>query len=84
MGTRMSTREFPTTNAGATVDSYRTFIWELAKNFTNSNEEARAAVVEMHADIERCSEMAEQPPSNEDRLIARIAWRRLVKYLQEH
>jgi hypothetical protein len=37
----------------------------------------------MQADIERCGGKAQHLPSNEDRLIAGIAWRRLVKYVRD-
>jgi hypothetical protein len=67
----------------AVADSYRSFILELAVKFTNSKEEAEAAVREMQADIERCGGKTQQFPSNEERLIAGIAWRRLLKYVRD-
>ena len=64
------------------ADAYKDFIWALAQKFTNTPEEAKAAVHEMFADIQRCAERGVLVTSNEDRLIARIAWRRLIKFLQ--
>ena len=64
------------------ADAYNDFIWALAKKFTNSPEEAKAAVQEMFTDIQRCAEKGLLITSNEDRLVARIAWRRLIKFLQ--
>lgn len=70
----------PTQNDPA--DPYSEFIYELARKFTNSAEEAEAAVQEMNADIQRCSENEISLLKNEDRLIDRIAFRRLIKFLQ--
>jgi DNA-directed RNA polymerase specialized sigma24 family protein len=64
------------------ADTYKDFIWALARKFTNSPEEAKAAVQEMFADIQRCAEKGDLITSNEDRLVARIAWRRLIRFLQ--
>ena len=64
------------------ADAYEDFIWALAQKFTNTPEEAKAAVHEMFADIRRCAERGVLATSNEDRLVARIAWRRLIKFLQ--
>lgn len=61
---------------------YNEFVWALAQKFTNSPEEAKAAVQEMSADIERCAERGVLVRSDEDRLVARIAWRRLLRFLQ--
>jgi hypothetical protein len=63
-------------------DSHAEFVWKLARKFTNSNEEAMAAAEEMFADIRRCAEEAEEMPPIEERLTARIAFRRLLKLLQ--
>jgi len=62
--------------------SHNEFVWALAQKFTNSPEEAKAAVQEMSADIERCAERGVLVKSDEDRLVARIAWRRLLRFLQ--
>ena len=70
----------PTQNNPA--DPYGEFIHELARKFTNSPEEAEAAVQEMNADIQRCSEKGIRLLKNEDRLIERIAFRRLIKFLR--
>jgi len=64
------------------VYSYDDFVWKLARRFTNSNEEAEAAVEEMFTDIRRCAEGGEREPPIETRLTARIAFRRLLKFLQ--
>jgi ribosomal protein S20 len=64
------------------TEFHNDFVWALAKKFTNSPEEAEAAVQEMLGDIQRCAEKGIIVKSNEERLIARIAWRRLLKFLQ--
>lgn len=64
------------------IDPYKDFIQDLARKFTNSPEEADAAVQEMMTDIQQCGEKGILARSNEDRLVARIAWRRLLKFLQ--
>jgi hypothetical protein len=68
------------------TDSYNEFIWALARKFTNSADEAEAAVKEMQSDIERCAKERTGLPSKEDKIedkiIAQIAWRRLLKFLQ--
>ncbi len=63
------------------TDSYNDFIWALARKFTNSAEEAEAAVKEMQSDMEQCSKERTRQPSNEDQIISQIAWRRLLKFL---
>ena len=63
-------------------DSHDDFVWKLARKFTNSNEEAAAAAEEMFADIRRCAEGDDRVPPIESRLTARIAFRRLLKFLQ--
>jgi hypothetical protein len=67
---------------GTVPEAYNAFIWELAKRFTNSGEEAEAAVREMLIDIHRCAESASAEVPIEKRLTARIAFRRLLKLLQ--
>ena len=64
------------------TDAYSKFIWDLAQKFTNSDEEARAAVEEMRSDIRHCAEDGVAAVTNEDRLISEIAWRRLKKFLE--
>ena len=64
------------------VGSYNEFVWALAQKFTNSREEAQAAVQEMQTDIQRCAERGVFIPSNEDHLVALISWRRLLRFLQ--
>lgn len=64
------------------IDAYGNFIWALARKFTNSPEEAEAAVQEIFIDIWRYAERADQAQSPENLLIALIARRRLIKYLQ--
>lgn len=63
-------------------ETYNDFIWALAKKFTNSPEEAEAAVQEMVTDIEQCADKGVLARTSGDRLIARIAWRRLLQFLQ--
>ena len=64
------------------TESYNEFIWALARKFTNSNEEAEAAVKEMQSDIEECARERTRQPSMEEEVIAQIAWRRLLNFLQ--
>ena len=64
------------------IDTYGNFIWALARKFTASREEAEAAAQEIFNDIWRYAERADQPQSAESVLIALIARRRLIKYLQ--
>ena len=61
------------------VDVYNKFIWDLARNFTASDEEAKAAVEEMRADIRYCAENGVVVTTIEDRLTSEMAWRRLKK-----
>ena len=63
------------------TDTSNEFIWALARKYTNSAEEARAAVEEMQADINQCAEKGERATTNKDLLIARIARQLLKKFL---
>jgi hypothetical protein len=63
------------------TDAYDEFIWALARKFTNTAEEAEAAVKEMRLDMEQCAKERTRQPSNEEQLVAQIAWRRLFKFL---
>lgn len=64
------------------IDNYGNFIWALAQTFTVSNEEAEAAAQEIFIDIWRYGKRGEKKQSAENVLIALIARRRLIKYLQ--
>ena len=64
------------------IDTYGNFIWALAKKFTHSTEEAEAATQEIFIDIWRYSERTDKTQSVEEKLIAMIALRRLIKHLQ--
>ncbi len=64
------------------IDNYGNFIWALARKFTNSTEEAEAATQEIFIDIWRYAEHTDKSQSAESVLIALIARRRLIKYLQ--
>ncbi len=64
------------------VDAYGNFIWALARKFTASTEEAEAAAQEIFTDIWRYSECVDKSQSTESVLIALIARRRLIRYLQ--
>ena len=66
----------------AAAHPYDDFVWKLARKFTSSNEEAVAAAEEMFTDIRRCAEGGERTPPIESRLTARLAFRRLLKFLQ--
>ncbi len=63
------------------IDSYGSFIWALARKFTNSTEEAEAATQEIFIDIWRYSLRTDKSQSDENLLIALIARRRLIKRL---
>jgi RNA polymerase sigma-70 factor (ECF subfamily) len=65
----------------ACIDTYGNFIWALARKFTNSTEEAEAAVQEIFLDIWRYSISGDKTQSIEEKLIALIAFRRLIKNL---
>lgn len=64
------------------IDTYGNFIWALARKFTRSREEAEAAAQEIFIDIWRYAEHGDHPQSGENLLVAMIARRRLIKYLQ--
>lgn len=64
------------------AESYNSFVWALATKFTSSREEAEAAVKEMLSDIKRCAESSVDEPPIENRLTARLAFQRLLKFLQ--
>ena len=64
------------------IDTYGNFIWALAKKFTASTEEAEAAAREIFIDIWQYSERTGSTQPDEEKLIAMIALRRLIKQLQ--
>lgn len=59
------------------LDTYGNFIWALAKKFTATTEEAEMAVEEIFNDIWQYR--ARRPRSIEEKMIAMIALRRLMK-----
>ena len=65
------------------VDTYGNFIWALARKLTASTEEAEAATEEIFIDIWRYCESAGDAQSIEEKLIAMIALRRLIKPSQQ-
>ncbi len=66
------------------IDTYGNFIWALARKLTASREEAEAATQEIFIDIWRyCEEGARNTQSIEEKLIAMIALRRLIKPSQQ-
>ena len=64
------------------LDTYGNFIRALAQKFTSSTEEAEAAAQEIFIDIWRYAERGDKTQSAENLLIALIARRRLIKYIQ--
>jgi len=61
------------------IDAYGNFIWALAKKFTRSSEEASRATEEIFIDIWQHSErVGDNQSVVEEKLIARIALRRLI------
>ncbi len=65
------------------IDTYGDFIWALAKRFTASTEEAEMATEEIFIDIWRYCERTRNTQSIEEKLIAMIALRRLIKPSQQ-
>lgn len=76
------TRRGPIDEKLALPDVHLAFIWELAHKFTNSTEEAEAAVAEMAADIEQCATTVEGPLTRESWWKEGIVVRHLVKFLK--
>lgn len=64
------------------IDRFEKFISDLAHRFTNSPEEAEAALKEMNSDIGRCSGEETMSLTIEGRLASGIAFRRLIKSLE--
>ncbi|MBK8303679.1 MAG: hypothetical protein WBC19_05060 [Pyrinomonadaceae bacterium] len=62
--------------------TYDEFLWDLALKFTNSREEAVAAVKEMQNDIRQCAEEEICPVTKKERLTDQLAWLRLKRFLQ--
>jgi len=62
------------------IDTYGNLIWALARKFTASTEEAEVATQEIFIDIWRYSERTNQIQNVEEKLIAMIALRRLIKH----
>ena len=62
--------------------TYDEFLWDLARKFTNSREEAVAAVEEMQNDIRLCAEKEICPVTKKQRLTDQLAWLRLKRFLQ--
>ena len=62
------------------IDVYGNFIWALAKKFTRSREEAEAMTEEIFSDIWRSCEPESGTRLIEEKLIAMIALRRLIKF----
>ncbi len=65
------------------IDAYGNFIWALARKLTASREEAKTATEEIFIDIWRYCEHARNTQSVEEKLIAMIALRRLIRPLQQ-
>jgi DNA-directed RNA polymerase specialized sigma24 family protein len=61
------------------IDTYGNFIWALARKFTRSREEAARATEEIFIDIWQYRERERDARSIEEKLIAMIALRRLIK-----
>ena len=65
------------------IDTYGNFIWALARKFTESRAEAEAATEEIFIDIWQYCGRASSTQSVEEKLIAMIALRRLIKPQQD-
>ncbi len=64
------------------IDTYGNFVWALARKLTGSREEAESATEEIIIDIWQYCESARNARAIEEKLIAMIALRRLIKPLQ--
>ncbi|MDQ3181872.1 MAG: hypothetical protein M3Q33_15315 [Acidobacteriota bacterium] len=64
------------------IDTYGNFVWALARKLTGSREEAESATEEIFIDIWQYCESARNARAIEEKLIAMIALRRLIKPLQ--
>ena len=64
------------------IDTYGDFIWALARKFTSSRDEAETATEEIFIDIWQYCGCGRDTQYVEERLIAMIALRRLIKPLQ--
>jgi DNA-directed RNA polymerase specialized sigma24 family protein len=64
------------------IDAYGNFIWALARKFTRSREEAEAATEKIFTDIWQYCEHNDKTQFVEEKLIAMIALRRLIKHLR--
>lgn len=62
-------------------EAYDDFLWELARKFTSSHEEALAAVEEMQNDVQRCAENV-GPVTKKQRFAEQLAWLRLKRFLR--
>ncbi len=71
------------TAVGDCIDEYGSFIWTLAKKFTESFEEAEAATEEIFTDIWQYCDAARNARSSDEKLIAMIALRRLIKFSRQ-
>ncbi len=69
-------------SASDNAGTYDEFLWDLARKFTNSREEAVAAVEEMQNDIRQCDADEICPVTKKERLTDQIAWLRLKRFLQ--
>ena len=65
------------------IDAYGNFIWALARKLTHSRKEAEAATEGNFIDIWRYCERDRNTQSIEEKLIAMIALRRLIKPSQQ-
>jgi len=65
------------------IRQYGNFIWALANKFTDSDEEADAVTQEIFMDIWSYAKQVKTPEFDENAVIAQIARRRLIKYLQQ-
>ncbi len=66
------------------IDVYGEMIWAMAKNFTESENDAEKAAQEIFADIWKNAEIAELNLTDEKIWVALIAHRYLNKYSKRH
>lgn len=66
------------------IDTYGNFIWVLAKKYTASTEEAEVATQEIFIDIWQYCGSRDKTTFVEEKLIAIIALRRLIKHARQN
>ena len=61
------------------IDRYGNFVWAMARKFTASRQAAETATQEIFSDIWKYSERSGEIRSLEEKIVSRIALRRLMR-----